>query len=283
MKRTFKKVVLFAAAALTAFALAACSETGGARASATAIGAGHGGYPGTTVIEVTVIVDGAGQPVKVQFDELFSVFDAATRAAASADTKELTVVGGNGRAAKVNLTKVLQIDGKFFELDFTAPDANGESTVEYKGVDTGAGFNDGKDIIAYTTSDPAGIEWYYNAVVNKKAFYAKENAGVYEATATPFTTVNGSIRKRYSTYWTTGLAQFSGLGIKGNWEALENYLLTYGFDGVTNAGAVVNPGGDKLYVEINGTVTGATMSPDAPQYLKVAKDAYDKAVAKLNA
>lgn len=284
MKKFLRLMISSLLVAVSAFGFIACSEMGGVGSMATAIGQGHG--TPATIIEVTVSVDGAGMPKKVHFDEIMPVNYAmqTTRAVETGSIFEYVSAKNatTGAETKTKVYNVLYIDGIAFKADVTTG-SNGVQTVKYKGSRNGTAID---DLATYCALADQGMQWYYDSFVNKKCFYGKENTdGTTSITTTAFTTTYGSMRKRYSTYWSknSSISQFSGLGIQGNWDALENYLLAYGFDGISDEGAIVNPKDTTsgLYVEINGIQTGATLSADTGLYLKVAKAAYDKALENM--
>lgn len=271
MKRRHK-LVAAVLAMVSAFALLGCSEGGPQKtgAMATAIGLGHG----SCVTEVTVILDGYGKPKKVQFDDIFSVKDVYNNMNLGADAPAVKV-------GEKDFYKYLRIGDKYFEVN-----ANG-IYVEI-GATSGTGIS---DLMTYYKTEE-GTQWYYNAFIAKALYVCsvaddgKEVAGVKLKDKYAFNTSNGSMRKRYSRYWSTlgdgKISQSSGLGFNGNMDMLENYLLAYGFDALDNLeSAIVLPGKDgnnTNYNVIGGVTTGATLSADTGIYLKVAKAAYDKAV-----
>lgn len=269
MKKASKIILCITLICASLFGFSACSETGGPGASAVAIGLGHGSaYP--TIIEVQVILGGGGTVKKVQFDEIFCP-DMASYVSAAKNNETTSC---NNR----NYYNYLSIGGKIFEF-FTTKSSDGKDVPNYKGIGDAADIT---DLFDYSSKNDAGRQWYYDSVIDGKAYYAKENGGNFE-TVSFLTTTYGSIRKRYSSYWNTQTgAQNSGLTLKGNMESLENYLLEYGFDSLDDMGNIINPEGGEKYVKIkqpdgNTVITGATLNKDANLYLTVAKKAYDEA------
>ena len=253
----------------------ACSEGGAGRgAEGKAIGLGHG----NCVTEVTVIVDGFGQPKRVIFDEIFPVGNVCTNTALGSAAETVTV--GEGDKAK-KYYKYLHIGDKYFVAD------------EY-GVYSQMGGGDIEDLADYCTTGE-GVQWYYDSFIANKMFVCAVAAegteidGVHLADKYKFNTANGSMRKRYSRYWsssgTGNIGQISGLGFVGNMDMLENYLLTYGFDALDDVDSAITlpnkDGNDTNFNIIGGVTTGATLSGDTGKYLKVAKAAYENALQAL--
>jgi hypothetical protein len=288
-----KKFVLSVCAALLAlcagFTAAGCSEAGPARSSATAISRGHGG----TITEVSIVIDGYGGVVHAAFDEIFNVtygsqmtkavYDGTT----VADDLKLTV----GTAYHY---KYLSIADKVFEARVDG------TKIYYDEIsDSSAKIT---DVNAYMNSTQEAVQWYYDAykagklqklTVQDDTAGTVTVAGVKYKTA-PMNTIYGSMRKSQSTYWSnasaSGIAQASGLGWKGNMEALAQFLYAHGFTGMEYLADFDSTDPEKVeavkaklklengYVNIenNGisVTSGATLSGDTYLYLGTAYKAF---------
>lgn len=231
-------------------------------AMATAIGLGHG----NCITEVTVAVDGNGKLTKVVFDDIFPVTGVCNNTALGVDAPIVEI-------GTKKYYQYLRIGDKYFEVQ-----QNGN----YDQIGAANGIT---DLATYCTTE-AGVQWYYDSFVSGVMQICKvsddgvQAGDVKLAKAYNFNTSNGSMRKRYSRYWsasgTGSIGQVTGRGFNGNMEALETYLLAYGFDGV---GDITLPNANNPYNVIGGVTTGATLSADTALYLNVAKKAYDKAIA----
>lgn len=272
MKKASKFVTILLALTF-AFALVGCSEGAPMKSGGmgTAIALGHN----NCITEVTVIVDGYGQPVKVQFDDIFPVNNVYNNTALgyAAETKEIS-----GKT----YYEYLQIGNKYFKV-------NDSGIYTEIGAAGGTGIS---DLVAYCKTEE-GVQWYYDSFIAGEMYICAvsdsgtEVGGVKLSNNNKkniFNTANGSMRKRYSRYWSTSgggnIGQVTGLGFNGNMDMLENYLLAYGFDALNNDGAITLPNKDNnRFNVIGGVTTGATLSADTAIYLKVAKAAYEKALA----
>lgn len=289
MKKIRNAIVTAALLVCLAFSLTACYEGGPDKggATATAIALGHH----NCITEVTVVIDGYGNPVKVVFDDIFPVADVysnvyndttKTGIGKGAETFTITVVTNEGTPQEKSTTttyfKYLHIGNKYFE----GSDVNGAPVYAEMQADNGIA-----DLEAYCKTD-AGVQWYYDSFLSGVMEVCKIDnetgtavGNVKLAKASNFNTSNGSMRKRYSRYWSAlgsgSIGQVAGLGFNGNMDALETYLLAYGFDALDNIDTAIAK--DGAYNAIGGITTGATLGGDIKIYLRVAKAAYDKALA----
>lgn len=259
--------------ALVVCSFTACSEGAPKKSGAvgTAIALGHG----SCVTEVTVVVNGYGEPVKVQFDDIFPASNVYTNMALKkeGDTTEVVQVGTS------SYFKYLRIGQKYFKAD-----ENGK----YYEMGSASGKITDDLMTYYKTAE--GTRWYYDSFLSGNLWICAESEsgteidGVKLADKYKFNTSNGSMRKRYSRYWSTlgsgSIGQVSGLGFNGNMDMLENYLLAHGFDALASDDAIVLPKDSGTgYNVIGGVTTGATLSADTAIYLKTAKAAYENALA----
>lgn len=250
------------------FGVTGCYEGGPDKggAMATAIALGHS----NCITEVTVVIDGYGNPTKIIFDDIFPASN-VYNTNLGADAPKVTI-------DNKEYYQYLRIGNKYFEV---------QNDGKYNEIGATNGIT---DLVEYCKTDE-GVQWYYDSfiagamqicVVSDEGTQVG-NSDLKLADKYKFNTANGSMRKRYSKYWSAsangGIGQVTGRGFNGNMDALEAYLLAYGFDNVDN---VVLPNGDSNktnYNIIGGITTGATLSADTGIYLKVAKAAYDKALA----
>lgn len=239
--------------------------------TATSIGIVHKKYIG----EVLTITDGAGGLKKIQFDEIFTPDD--WKGAKLADVT-------NGVATTYSPNKhvfnYLKVGDKAFKLVVSADGA----TVKYEEINNGAI----KDLQVYVLENDANIKWYYDCAVNYQCATLKvDNSaatdkvlftdGTDKLVQNAKASYSGvfSLRKRYSSYWDISSGSVStGLGWRGNIEAMENYLYTYGFDYDETQATK-----DGSFFVLNGIKTGATLT-DFKDYMKLAKTSYNEAMAK---
>ncbi|MDR2202271.1 MAG: hypothetical protein LBP26_05880 [Clostridiales bacterium] len=242
-------------ALVAAFGPLACSEYGAAGSTGVGIGKGHNG----TVMEVTVILDGAGFPKKVQFDEIFNVDYAG----------EMSEATYNGYSEAVRAQAAVKLGTKYYYKVLVLDDNYFDIVTDdgkFVGYSGKAGGKEVANLFDYAKTEGEGLEWYYDCVARGKAFYGTKVSDTEYGfilnsrnAKIPFTTTYQSIRKRYSTYWSANIAGL-GLGWRGNVERMENYLLTHGFEG--------------LDTSVNST--GATAT-DTPNYMEAALRAYNNA------
>lgn len=266
MKKFIKILLSLSLALSLLFTAAACAEGAmgsGKNRSATASGVGYDGC----VIEVTIVVDGFKNPIKVQFDEIFGIKNVAS-------AFDQTDMNNNITIGKNNYNKFIRIGDKFFvgESDGT--------NVTYKGI----GTNTIADAAKYVAT-AEGAKYYYDSFIKGDLYSLKVDdtgteVGEFKLKDNKtFNTAHGSMRKRYSKYWSTSgtgtIGQPSGLGFNGNMDALENYLIAYGFDNSDKVNLPGKDGNNSKYNVINGITTGATLSANTSLYINVAKAAYD--------
>ncbi|MDE7395797.1 MAG: hypothetical protein K2M95_06740 [Clostridiales bacterium] len=274
-----KKVSKIVLSALMAFAcvlsFAACNEGAPQKSAgkATAI-YGQVGH-GNCLAEATVVVDGYGNPIKITLDDIFSLDDVCTYTSLDANAPKVTV-------DTKEYYEYIQIGDAVFQAN-----ANGK----YSQIGVGSGITDFWAYYTDTESD-AGRQMYYKAFLDKKLNVltpvAEGTAGAVQLAgsyykATAFNTSNGSMRKRYSKYWSASgnMMYGSNLGFNGNMEMIENYLLGYGFSGLDGniQEAVKTEGG---YQAINGVSTGAT-AVHTYMYISAAYNAYKLALENQKA
>lgn len=270
--RVLKKLSALLAAllalTLTFFAVTGCSEKSDMKknASGTAVALGHG----NCVTEATVITDGFGRVKRVLFDDIFPASNVYNNTALGTDAEIVSVSGKD-------YYKYLRIGDKYFSV--------GENGI-YSEIGATGGIT---DLMNYYKT-PAGVRWYYESFLSGNLYVCKESeegkavGDVKLADKYKFNTQYGSMRKRYSRYWSTqgsDLGQVSGLGFVGNMDMLENYLLEYGFDAIGSENAIALPKSENNSSNrnvIGGVTTGATLSKDTAIYLNTAKEAYNKAM-----
>ena len=267
MKKIGKLVLSVCLALACVFSFAACNEGAPQKTAGTGTGImfGHG----NCVTEAIVTVDGYGKPIKVLFDDIFPLSNVCSYADLDASAPK---VGNN--------YQYVRIGTHYFEAD-----ADGK----YNEIGSDNGIN---DFMTYYSSTDDGLQLYYNAflsgnlwvckVVDASDAKAVQVGGIYLADSKAFNTSNGSMRKRYSKYWSVHAnLGASSLGFIGNMEMLENYLLAYGFDALSGniKDTVKTPSqaGGKYNV-IDGVTTGATLSGDAYIYLTAAYKGYQAAL-----
>lgn len=271
--KKLRNIWLVLLAVFTMCGFAACSEGAPQKtgASGTAIALGHG----SCVTEVTVIVDGYGNPVKVQFDDIFPASNVYGNMALKKENDGVPTVAIDEKTTQF---RYLRIGARYFECD-----ASG------KYYEMGNAANKlADDLMTYYKTEE-GTQWYYDSfVANALYICAVSEDGVQIgdvklADKYKFNTANGSMRKRYSRYWSTlgsgSIGQISGLGFNGNMDMLENYLLANGFEAIDDIVLPGKEGNTTGYNVIGGVTTGATLSADTGIYLKTAKTAYEKALA----
>ncbi|MDE6399064.1 MAG: hypothetical protein K2L51_07065 [Clostridiales bacterium] len=284
MKKIRNALISAALLVCLAFSLTACYEGGPDKggAMATAIALGHG----DCITEVTVAIDGYGNPTKVVFDDIFpvknvysNVYDAETKTGIGQGAETFTITKTvNEKPQETKYFRYLHIGNKYFE----GSEVNGAPVYTEMNAENGI-----IDLEAYCKTD-AGVQWYYDSFMSGVMEVCKidDAAGTQVGSvklgkASVFNTSNGSMRKRYSRYWSAlgggSLGQVAGLGFNGNMDALETYLLAYGFDALDNMDTAIVKDGS--YNAIGGITTGATLGGDIKIYLKVAKEAYEKALA----
>lgn len=273
-----KKLNKFAAVlicVLMLMTLASCSETAPKKDGAIgkAIALGHG----NCVTEVTVAVDGYGNPVKVIFDDIFPANNVYSNEKLMKEG--FTDYVEIGDKTKTFYYKYLHIGDKYFEVN----DAG-----LYFDMSTGAGKIADDLMTYYKTTE--GTQWYYDSFMAGKLYICAVDeekgtavGGVKLSDKYAFNTTNGSMRKRYSRYWSTlgegTISQVSGLGFNGNMEMLETYILAYGFSAMEKDSAISLPKENGTrFNQIGGVATGATLSADTGIYMKVAYEAYKNAL-----
>lgn len=275
MKKICRSLACAVIAVAMLFAIAGCSEQPNKKSNgmATAIGLGHQ----NCITEATVIVDGYGEVLKVQFDEIFPVNNVTNFDGLSATADKILIPGSETKP--VNYYAYLHIGDKYFKGTLTADN----KSVSYAQIGATSGAIG--DLVEYCKTEE-GVKWYYDSFIAGKMNVCKVDAtgtaigGVTLKDDKTFNTANGSMRKRYSKYWSTSgtgtIGQIGGLGFNGNMDMLENYLITYGFAGSDNIKLPVK--GESLFNEINGITTGATLNADTAKYIAVAQKAYDEAI-----
>lgn len=270
LKRITALISAILAVAIIIAALSGCSEDekkeDKSNVYGTAIALGHG----NCVTEATVIADYKGRPIKVRFDDIFPASNVYNNTALGADAETVNIGGKD-------YYKYLRIGAKYFTV-------NENGTYSEMGTESGIA-----DLMAYYKTDD-GVRWYYNSFLSGDLYVCAESddgktvGEVKLADKYKFNTQYGSMRKRYSRYWSVqsgDLGQISGLGFAGNMEMLEEYLLTNGFNAVNGNSYVTLPGAEGNSGKFNivgGVATGATLSKDTAVYLNTAKAAYDTAM-----
>lgn len=269
--KMYKRLFAIACTLCLALCVCGCAETMPEKSGAvgTAIALGHH----DCITEVTVAIDGYGKPKRVIFDDIFPVSDVCTNTALGKDAPIETI--GEGNAAK-EYYKYLRVGSKYFRV-------NEDGKYAEIGAAGGTGISD----LAEYCKTEAGVQWYYDSFKAGALKICTESesgtmvGSVKLADKYSFNTANGSMRKRYSRYWSTAgtskINQVTGLGFNGNMERLETYLLAYGFDALDDVRtAVVKE--ENGYNSIGGVSTGATLAGDIVIYLGVAKAAYQNAL-----
>ena len=267
MKKLSKFVLSVCLALVCVLSFAACNEGAPQKTAGTGKGIllGHQ----NCTIEAIVTVDGYGRPIKVLIDEIFPLSSVCSNATLDADAPK---VGNN--------YQFVRIGDHYFEADEQG---------KYNEIGVSGGIN---DFMNHYTSTDEGLQLYYDAfmsgnlwvckVVDESDAKAVKVGELYLADSKAFNTTNKSMRKRYSTYWSSQAnLGASSMGFIGNMEMLENYLLAYGFDALTGniKDTVKTPSqaGGKYNV-IDGVTTGATLGGDAHLYLTAAYKGYQAAL-----
>ncbi len=270
MRKIVRILMAAVLVAASAFGMAACSEK---EYEATTVGAGHiaGGSLTKTVIETTVVVDAKKNIVSVHFDEVMAVDSVTTASIITSKVAAGLKVNLTNSRGTADYCKYVVIDGVAFEVT----DNEGTYT-DYVEITENATK---RSIVTLSKTDD-GAKWYYDAVKANKCFIGKldtDGETVVADTTIPFkyTEAKGMF-KRDSGYWS---GTNYPLGIKGNYEKLEAYLLAYGFDKIPT-GTWTADATSKQFKDTAGVSTEATMV-DTPAYVKVAKAAYEAACAKI--
>ena len=287
MKKIGKLVLSVCLALACVLSLAACNEGAPQKSAGTGTGImfGHG----SCVTEAIVTVDGYGKPIKVLFDDIFPLKDISG------------TIKFDDKGADISLDKAAS------KVEVPPATSQGKPSYYYQYVRIGThyfkadeqgkyneiGVSDGiTDFMTYYSSTDEGLQLYYDAFMSGNLYICKvveegtdkavKVGDIYLLDSTAFNTSNGSMRKRYSKYWSvhTNFGA-SSMGFIGNMEMLENYLLAYGFDALTGdikaAVTIPKEAGGKYNV-IDGVTTGATLGTDAYIYLTAAYKGYQAAL-----
>lgn len=276
MKKVLRVVISMSLVILAACSFIACDEGGDYKEAVAYEYCNQG-----TILEVSMVTDGT-KVVYVRFDELFNL-DLAGLA------NDVTL-----KAEEKFIVNIKQRDGTLEPTDFYKYIKLGDKLLVGAMKTIGA-VDNAQEIAVYSSFSDQGAESVFNIEENEedlKLYYESINSGAAmyqlladDSTSTDLkfedgkalTTSYSNIRKRSSTYW---VGSSFKLGWHGNMDALEKYLVMNGVDNIDEKGNYV--ANDKKENVISGINTGATLGSGtgAYEYLRVAKSAYDLAIAK---
>lgn len=210
------------------------------------------------VVDITVNKDGKVTAIKI--DEIFlpSTWAKKTSEGDNASFTNYWTVNDQ----QTDYARYIRIDNKYFE-------AKGDNASKPVWEEINGSI---KDLEKELKESAQTREWYYNAVKNGKVAIVKAADNGFEDEKDPAKNTHGSMFKSTSSYWPAGL--YGKKGWKANIEAIENYVKEYGVN-YELGDLEQNPQTELWW--IGDVETGATLT-EFKDYMKVVKDAYEKAM-----